>query len=217
MQSNVNGTWSLVSEYIKDNIIQGTLSPGEKINERDVAGILDVSRTPVREALKYLESSGFVTNVPNRGVFVKKYTPIELEVIHRMLMRLEGLAVEMSVQVIKKRDINKLQKLNDQMKGYAAERNYKKYLISNDEFHLLFPRLTQSNELLETISMLRERVTRFHSTQITMQHDSKLYVLDHQNIIDALKEGRKGLSELMETHVDRTRRSFVDFYKNFGL
>ena len=97
--------WVSVYEYLKEAIIKGTYSPGEKLNEREIAELVGVSRTPTREALRVLEYEGFVSNVARKGVVVKKYSPEELDTLHKMLIRLESLAVEMAVPKLTASDI----------------------------------------------------------------------------------------------------------------
>ena len=97
------------------------------------------------------------------------------------------------------------------------KKNYADYLALNIEFHLFFPKATQSAELFDTISQLRKRVFRFYYTQIIVDEKFEQYVKDHQEIVDALrgKTGQKP-EKLMEKHIESGRRSFLNFYKKFG-
>lgn len=143
-----------VYEFVKDRIIKGMYSPGEKLNESEIANSVNVSRTPAREALRALEREGFVTTVTNKGVFVKKYSPAELDVLHRMLMPLEKLAVEMAASKVTASDIRELENMNRRLKLLASDKNYGDYLALNIDFHLFFPKVTGSSELLDTLSQL---------------------------------------------------------------
>ena len=120
--------WVSVYEFVRDKIIKGIYNPGEKLNEREIAKLVNVSRTPTREALRILEYEGFVTNIAKRGVFVKKYSPGELDAIHKMLIRLEGLAVEMAVPKLSENDLTDLQKMNNRLKSLASKKNYSELL-----------------------------------------------------------------------------------------
>jgi DNA-binding GntR family transcriptional regulator len=213
-----SNAWVRVYEFLKDKIIDGFYGPGEKLSEREIAKLVNVSRTPAREALRVLEYEGFVANITKRGVFVKKYSPGELDTIHKMLIRLEGLAVEMAAPRLSEGDLRNLQKMNNRMKSLASRKNYRDYLTINIDFHLLFPRVTGSAELFDILSQLRKRTFRFYYAQITMVNDPEQYVNDHQEIIDALR-GRihEKPEKLMEKHIDRTRKSFLNFYRKFGI
>jgi DNA-binding GntR family transcriptional regulator len=206
-----------VYEFVKDKIIKGLYSPGEKLNESEIANSVNVSRTPAREALRALEHEGFVTTLTNKGVFVKKYSPAELDVLHRMLMPLEKLAVEMAASKLTVTDIRELEIMNRRLKLLASEKNYGDYLALNIEFHLFFPKVTGSSELLDTLSQLKNRAFRFQYTQIIVDDQFEQYVDDHQEIIDALRgKGKEKPEIIMERHIDRGRKSFLEFYKKFG-
>jgi DNA-binding GntR family transcriptional regulator len=215
--SGDSNAWVNVYEFLKERIIKGVYSPGEKLNEREIAKLVNVSRTPAREALRILEHEGFVTNVSKKGVFVKKYSPAELDTLHMMLIRLEGLAVEMAASRLSEKDLDTLEKMNRRLKELALKKNYADYLTLNIDFHLFFPKATQSAELFDTISQLRKRVFRFYYTQIIVDEKFEQYVKDHQEIVDALrgKTGKKP-EKLMEKHIESGRRSFLNFYKRFG-
>jgi DNA-binding GntR family transcriptional regulator len=104
------------------------------------------------------------------------------------------------------------------MKSLASRKNYRDYLTINIDFHLLFPRVTGSSELFDILSQLRKRTFRFYYAQITMVNDPEQYVNDHQDIIDALRgKIHEKPEKLMERHIDRTRKSFLNFYRKFGI
>jgi DNA-binding GntR family transcriptional regulator len=207
-----------VYEFLKDKIIDGTYAPGEKINERDIAQLVNVSRTPTREALKKLESEGYVTNFTNRGVFVKKYSPEELDVLQKMLILLEGLAIDMAAPKLSKRDIANLEKIADRGRLSFSEMNLRAWMDFNLEFHLYFPKITGSMELLDTILWLRRKIHRFHYSQIIMDHGPLKYVNDHKEIVEALKGNiKKNPRKIMERHIERSRKKLMNFYSKFYI
>ena len=214
--SNDSHAWIKVYEHLRDGIIKGTYGPGERLNQRDIAKMVNVSRTPAREALKVLEYEGFVTNDTKKGTVVKKYSPEELDMVHGMLGRLESFAVEMAVPKLTERDIARLEEMNGRMKELASELNYNEYFTLALEFHLFFPKVTGSAELLDAISKLRKRVFRFHFGHLAIVHNSDRYLKDHQDIIDALKgKTNKKPEKIMEAHIERTRKALWDYYKVF--
>jgi len=217
--SKDTNAWVGVYEFLRDRITSGILNPGEKLNERDITELVNVSRTPVREALRNLEYEGFVTNIPNRGVFVKKYSPEELDTLYKMLIRLEGLAVEMALPKLSKTDINELQKINNRLKSLASKKKYIDYwTLNHSEFHLFFPEKAGSEELLTVISQLRKKTFRVQYTKILMLENVSRYVDDHDEIINALKgKINKKPVKCMESHIERARKAFLDFYREFGL
>ena len=216
--SNNSNAWTKVYEHLRDGIIKGTYCPGERLNERDIAKLVGVSRTPTREALKRLEFEGFVNNITNKGAVVKKYSIEELDVIHKMLTRLESLAMELAVPKLSKRDLATLEAINKALKKLASEQKYNDYFVLSFEFHYFFARATGSKELLDTISQLRKKVFRIQYGHLLQVHDSDRYMKDHQDIIDALKGKTKNKPEkLLEAHIERTRKAMWEYYRMFGF
>ena len=209
--------WMKVYEHLREGIIKGVYSPGESLHEREIAEKVHVSRTPAREALRLLEHEGFVVNTSKKGAIVKKYSPGELDVIYRMLARLESLAVVMAVPKMTKADLARLVKINEQLKSLASKRRYNDYFTLSFDFHFFFPRLTESNELLDTISILRKKVLRVQYGHLTLVHNSDQYLKDHQEIIDALSGRTKKKPEvLMQAHIERSRKALWDYHLVFG-
>lgn len=212
-----SNAWVTVYELLKDRIIKGIYGPGERLNEREIAEIAKVSRTPIREALRVLESEGFVINIANRGVFVKKYSPEELDTLHKMLIRLETLAVEMAVPKLTERDLRELERMTNRLRSLAARKKYAEYLTTNFEFHLFFARATGSKELFDAISQLRKRIFRFIYSHVALAQNPDQYVSDHQEIIDSLRgRSNKKPEKIMERHIELARKSFLDFYRGFA-
>jgi DNA-binding GntR family transcriptional regulator len=216
-KGSIGSSWANVYEFLRDRIMNGTYGPGEKLNEREIAHLVNVSRTPTREALKVLEYEGFVTKITQKGVFVKKYSPEELDILQRMLIRLEGLAVKIAAPKLSKRDLMDLQKMTNDLRELVSKGNYNDYLRLNFEFHLYFPKKTGSGELLDSISQLRSRIFRFYRLNIMLVHNLGEYINDHQAIVDALTGKTEGKPEtMMEKHIDRNRKSFLGFYRNLS-
>jgi DNA-binding GntR family transcriptional regulator len=211
-------TEAAVYEFLKERIMEGSLKPGEKLNERELAKQATVSRTPIREALKRLEHEGFVVNLPQRGAFVKKYSPEELDVLHRMLLRMEGLALELAAPKLRSPDFTKLRGLLSLMRSEAAGHDTKRFISLNVRFHLFFAEKTGSEELTRTIGLLLGQIMRLLYVRITVGSDATLYVEEHQEILDALqKRNGKGALETLEKHIERSRQSVIRFYENLEL
>ena len=85
-----------VAGLLRDMIVQDVLVPGQRIRERSLAEQLEVSRTPLREALKVLATEGLVELSPNRGALVAKPSPGEVHDMLQVLGVLEGLAGELA-------------------------------------------------------------------------------------------------------------------------
>ena len=82
-----------VYQILRDNICRGVYAPGTRLQELDIAESLDVSRSPVREALRQLAADGLLLEIPNKGVYVKEFTSKDIEEIFDLRVMLEAYAI----------------------------------------------------------------------------------------------------------------------------
>jgi len=207
--------WETVYRSLVEQITTGKLNPGEKLDEMEISTVLNVSRTPVREALKQLNAEGYITTIPKKGSFVTKQSPKELDEIYGVLAKLEGLGVILAAGKLGENEVDELQKLNLRMKRSWEENNYKKYLEDNVKFHLFFPKMAGNTVLESIINQLKKKTFRYHYFGITLGHIEE-YIQDHEQILSALSMNDFELaSKSMEHHVDRIRKVLLGFSNSF--
>jgi len=102
---------------LRDLILAGALAAGSKLGEAELATRLDVSRTPVREALSRLAAEGLVEIVPNRGARVARWTDDDLQQIFELRLRLEPYAVGLAVPRLSDSDLDELDDLAHRMQN----------------------------------------------------------------------------------------------------
>jgi DNA-binding GntR family transcriptional regulator len=86
----------------------------------------------------------------------------------------------------------------------------------NLEFHLYFSKISGSQELFQTISQLRKKIFRFYHSHIIMSQNPLKYINDHKELVEALKgKNNKNPRKIMEKHIGRSRKIFMDFYNKF--
>jgi DNA-binding GntR family transcriptional regulator len=105
----------LVYVYLYEKINQGTIKPNEKINENLICRDLQVSRTPVREALIKLEDEGYLKRMPRRGYIVREVTRDKIREIYEIIGCLEGLAASLAIDRMTGKDIILLETLVEKM------------------------------------------------------------------------------------------------------
>src|SRR5699024_11790306 len=98
-----------VYDYLVEEIVSNKILPGTPIIETDIANELNMSRTPIREALKELESEGLIQRFPGRGVVVSKIAAQDIEEIFTLRITLELLALELSFDKITTNDISEVE------------------------------------------------------------------------------------------------------------
>jgi DNA-binding GntR family transcriptional regulator len=207
---------SVIYKKLRELITYGQLSPGEKIIESRIAKDLNTSRIPIREAIKQLEGRGYVETIHNKGTYVRKISWDEVEKIYDILSILEGYSTGLALRKMKNQDIEELEKLNSTLKELNNLNKYKEYIEVNLEFHSLFPKICGNDFLLNLVKETRDRVHRYRFLGITIPGHIQEYILDHETIIEAIKEGDPIKAEkAMKQHVQRVRNILVDSLRNF--
>lgn len=127
-----------VYDHIAELIDDGTLGADDKINEAHMCEALNVSRTPVREALIQLASDGYLENVPRKGFYVKRVTEESAREIVEIIGPLDGRAALLSVDAMTDDDIAQLQFLHGSMQLAIEKGLYKKYDDLQRDFHFWY-------------------------------------------------------------------------------
>lgn len=199
---------------IKKSIIYGELAQGEKLSESVLAEKMKVSRTPIREAFRQLQMEGYIHVLVNRGAYVSKLPPEEVDEIYSIVALLEGYAAKLAAKGITHSELNKLNKLHKELHLYASRNNYQDYIEKNVEFHRLITILGGNRKLAQIVSELRMRIYRYRVISVTIPGYINTYASQHKKIIQALSEKNSGLAKkYMEEHVNFVRNILVNFLK----
>lgn len=184
-----------VYNYIAKQIRNGNLESNEKVNEQDICQQLDISRTPVREALIQLAADGFLESAPRRGFRVKPLTRKEGQDIYQVLSVLDELAIALAMERLSDEDFEKMYELIDLMDFYIDRFDFDKYFSLQENFHDVYINRTENDTLINTISRLQRRFVRQKHTY--GEDNSDLADLlrktneQHKHIVDLLKAGDK--------------------------
>ena len=158
-----------IANIIRERILKGEYRIGEKIKETQIATELQVSRTPIREAFKLLETEGLIDYVPNRGCFAKGFTKQDIEDIYAVRKALEVLSVEWAVNRITDEEVARLQEQSDLMEFYTSRKESKKVLEINSDFHGIIYNAAGSRFMAQVLRSYKEYIERtrqvIHSEQ----------------------------------------------------
>jgi DNA-binding GntR family transcriptional regulator len=184
-----------ILETIRGAIISGALKPGEKVAEPELAERFGISRTPIREAFRQLESEGYLSVVPRKGAVVISFSQRDVEEFYAIKSILEGYAARKACEKLTPRDIEKLQAINDKLRLLAEESDVRNFFKVHNSFHDSFIKAADNDKLTELITTLVGRFQRLRIASLSLPGRMELSVKEHQKIIDAFRDGNADLAE----------------------
>lgn len=198
-----------VTSRLRALIVDGLIPPGARLNERILCEQLQVSRTPLREALKVLATEGLVELLPNRGAVVTPVSIAEIDHVFELLGPLEGLAGELACARITDGQLAEIRALHFEMLLHHSRGDRAEYFRCNQAIHEAISRAAGNPVLLTTYAALNVRVRRARYFANVSQERWDKAVAEHQQILEALEQ-RAGerLRRILETHL-RNKRDVV--------
>lgn len=184
-----------IADSIKTAIIKGKFKPGEKISEGDLADSMGISRTPLREAFRKLENEGFIQIIPRKGAVVSDIDAKEAINLYEIKSTLEGLAARLAVLNMKEKDINKLERINDELKELIDKNDLESFYRVHTRFHAGFVKMCGNKRLIQMISNLNDHFNRFGIISLTLPGQFENAIEQHAQIIEAFKSGDEDLVE----------------------
>jgi DNA-binding GntR family transcriptional regulator len=192
----------VVVSRVRDMIIEGTLPPGSRIHEGQLGEKLGISRTPLREALKFLASEGLVDLVPSRGAVVRKFSPKDVQDMLIVLGNMETLAGQLACAKASDAEIAEVRRLHDEMMQCYEARNRLQYFKLNQDIHRAIVRISSNEALGYVHGLLQSRVKRIRFIGHEGPEKWASAVADHVQMIEAL-EARDGdrLGRILGQHI----------------
>lgn len=195
----------LVRDEVMAQILRGELTPGQRINEPDVSQRLKVSRVPVREALRELESSGLVVSRKHAGVFVRHLTPTEIADLYEMRAVLDSFAGRKAATLPDgpRQALNEqLQQSIARMNVYAERRDVQAYYGENLRFHWLIVEAASNHHLTETYRDIVQKLHLMRLQNLSKDYGMRTSIAEHVEIAASLAAGdAAGTQRLLNNHV----------------
>jgi len=176
-----------ILETIRDAILKGALKPGEKVAEPELAERFGISRTPIREAFRQLESEGYLTVIPRKGAVVAALSEKDVDEFYAIKSILEGYAAELAATRLSQKEIEKLQAINEKLRNLAAEGDVKNFYRAHNEFHDLFIKAADNQKLAELIQQLGMKFLRLRMASLSAPGRMNISVAEHERLIEAFK------------------------------
>lgn len=201
-----------IANRLRDKIIQNELAPGDRIREREVCKDLQVSRTPLREALHKLASEGLIELIPNRGAIITRPSAGEIADMLQVLGVLEAFAGERVCEYISDQEVAEIKALQYEMLAAYARQDRLKYFKLNQKIHLAIVKAARSETLLSLHARLNARLYRIRYQSNLKNETWGSALAEHDHILDALEQrDAEKLSTLLRQHLKSTWEKVSEF------
>jgi DNA-binding GntR family transcriptional regulator len=177
-----------ILETIRDAILKGSLKPGERVSEPDLAERFGISRTPIREAFRQLESEGYLVVVPRKGAVVASLSERDIEEFYAIKIILEGFAARMAADKLTEKEIERLESINERLHKIAKEGDVKTFFRVHNEFHEVFIKAAGNDKLSEMINQLVMKFKRLRLASLSQPGRMVVSIEDHQDMIQAFRD-----------------------------
>lgn len=205
-------------QCLEEEIIQGKLAPGARLDEQVLAERFKVSRTPVREALRHLTSAGLVEMRRHQGAIVKSLTIPELIEMFQVVAELEGLCARLAARRMIDAERKQLHKAHRECARQVERGDHEKFFKANNVFHEIISAGGHNKFLERQARDLRNRVNP-HRRYITYQPGRMAAsVVEHETVLDAIVGGDgETAHRLMREHVNILGEAAADFIASLAV
>lgn len=206
-----------IADRIRSLIINGRITPGERLVEPDLARQLGVSRTPLREALLQLDSEGFVRVVPRHGAVVSPLSRSDAQETYQVKGVLEAFAARLACERLTADELQNLREIHERMRRLAAARtkDVRGILECNSEFHQALSDASGNEKLAGYIRSLRSQTLRYNFIYLSVLSHLETSMKEHERILAALQK-RDGASaeRLVRAHGDAAGKALCAYIEH---
>lgn len=189
-----------ILETIRDAILKGSMKPGERVSEPELAERFGISRTPIREAFRQLESEGYLKVIPRKGAVVASLSERDIEEFYAIKIILEGFAAKMAAEKLSMKDIEKLESINQRLAQIAKDGDVKNFFRVHNEFHEVFIKAAGNERLYEMINQLVMKFKRLRLASLSVPGRMEISVEEHRNMIQAFKDNDGDKADSLVRH-----------------
>ena len=197
-----------VASTLREQIFAGELAPGSFLDEVALCARLEISRTPLREALKVLTSEGLLRHEPRRGCFVNEVTEQYLDEIFPVIALLEGRCAFEAARNATDADLQELAALHERLIGHAGAGRTADYYATNFIIHEAIISLANNRWLAQAIADLRRILKLARLQSLAAPGRLQQSLAEHLTVFAALKSrDSEGAEAAMRTHLTRQREA----------
>lgn len=183
----------------------GQLRPGDRLTETDLAERLGLSRTPVREAIRQLESDGLVTHVPRLGAVVRALDLAEITELYEMRAVLEGTAARLAARAAAAVELDELDEINAAMRAAPTPRA--RY-DANRQFHRMILNAARNRFLVKSVEAVQKTLLILGPSTLEESARSSEACAEHDGLLSALRARDGTAAETaMRAHIEAAHRA----------
>ncbi|OYX40873.1 MAG: GntR family transcriptional regulator [Rhodobacterales bacterium 32-67-9] len=187
-----------------EEIGSGDLLPGARLRETELAERFGISRTPVREAIRQLESDGLVAHMPRQGATIRVLDYTEVMELYEMRAVLEGTAARLAARAASDLELDELAALNDEL---AKARDVRSAYELNRQFHMTLLDAAKNRYLIKSVNALQKTLLIIGTSTLAEADRAKQAFKEHADLLVALKARDGTRAEaLMRAHIEAAHR-----------
>jgi DNA-binding GntR family transcriptional regulator len=187
---------------LADDIVRGTLAPGQTLDEMELARRFGVSRTPVREAIRQLAASGLVETRPHRGAVVARPSHERILGMFEAMAELEALCAGMAAERMSPAERQTLETVHEELRVLIQSGDPQHYHEVNEAFHAAIYAGAHNDYLAEMTFATRTRVQPFRRAQFRLLGRLAKSHVEHDQVVQAILRGeRAGAFAAMHAHI----------------
>jgi DNA-binding GntR family transcriptional regulator len=203
-------------DALEQDIITGRFRPGDRLDEQSLAARFEVSRTPIREALMQLASTGLVELQARRGAFVASLSFKDVVERFEVMAALEGMCGALAARRITEPMQRELETAHEDCVREALQENADAYYYANERFHHVIYKACQNAFLAEQAQHLHARLKPYRRLQLRARSRVVSSLAEHQGIVDAIRAGDGDRAErLLREHILIQGERLADFIASF--
>ena len=204
-----------VFENLKQAIVRGDFSPGNRLVESRIAEAMGISRTPVREAIHKLEREGLIKKLPQGGFYVLNLTREEIEETFGIRSVLESYAARLAAIKHQKEELEPLEEKIEAFQYFLNRGEMETLLKINTEFHSLLYAMSRSPKLIKMIKDLQDQIYRFRRIILRIETMAKTSNDDHRQMLRAMKKrDAHRVETLVRQHILRGQKIVLKELEN---
>jgi DNA-binding GntR family transcriptional regulator len=201
-------------EKLRDYVVEGNLTDGERIPEKQLCELFGISRTPLREALKVLAAEGLIDLLPNRGARVRSLESAQLQELFDVMGGQEALAGRLACENITREELAEIESIHHTMYGHYLRRDMHRYFECNQKIHEMILTASRNARLIQdyarTASQLRR--LRYNANHARKRERWGEAMREHEEMLDALlRRAGNEMSDILFRHLRNKGKAAADY------